>query len=157
MAIKRVSIIEVKDTRVAVLEHRGAPALIGESVRRFIAWRHGAGLPPALSATFNILYDDPIHTAPKDFRLDLCAAIDHDVAPNNAGVVTKVIPGGRCAVLRLISSQPNLGTAGRMLYQDWLPASGENLRDFPLYCQRVSFFPEVPVHEAVTDLFLPLK
>jgi AraC family transcriptional regulator len=29
--------------------------------------------------------------------------------------------------------------------------------DFPLYCQRLSFFPEVPAHEAVADLFLPLK
>ncbi|MHC2579459.1 hypothetical protein ACVMHR_004198 [Bradyrhizobium diazoefficiens] len=30
-------------------------------------------------------------------------------------------------------------------------------RNFPIYCQRRSFFPEVPEHEAVGDLFLPLK
>jgi len=30
-------------------------------------------------------------------------------------------------------------------------------RDFPLYCQRLTFFPEVPEHEAVAELFLPLK
>jgi len=38
-----------------------------------------------------------------------------------------------------------------------LPGSGAELRDFPLYVQRVKFFPEVPEHEAVTDAFLPLK
>jgi AraC family transcriptional regulator len=39
----------------------------------------------------------------------------------------------------------------------WLPASGEEARDLPIYCQRLSFFPEVPEHETVADLFLPLK
>jgi len=29
--------------------------------------------------------------------------------------------------------------------------------DFPIYCQRLSFFPEVPEHETVADLFLPLR
>ena len=43
------------------------------------------------------------------------------------------------------------------LYGRWLPASGEEARDFPLYAQRVRFFPDVPEHEAVTDVFLPLK
>ena len=32
-----VKIVETKDIRVAVLEHRGDPATIGDSVRRFIA------------------------------------------------------------------------------------------------------------------------
>jgi AraC family transcriptional regulator len=33
---------------------------------------------------------------------------------------------------------------------------GEALRDFPVFFQRVIFFPDVPEHEAVTDVFLPL-
>src|SRR5262249_33293578 len=32
---EEVRIVEVTDTRVAVLEHRGDPALIGDSIRRF--------------------------------------------------------------------------------------------------------------------------
>lgn len=47
--------------------------------------------------------------------------------------------------------------AALFLYRDWLPASGEEARDFPIYCQRLSFFPEVPEHEAVAELFLPLR
>jgi hypothetical protein len=30
------------------------------------------------------------------------------------------------------------------------------LRDFPIYLQRVKFFPDVPENEAITDVFLPL-
>jgi AraC family transcriptional regulator len=36
-------------------------------------------------------------------------------------------------------------------------ANSSGVCDFPIYCQRLSFFPEVPEHEAVAELFLPLK
>lgn len=151
-----VRLVEVEDTRVAVLEHRGDPALIGDSIRRFIAWRKSVGLPPRLSATFNILHDDPAKAAPDEFRLDLCAATERSIMENDAGVVAGTIPGGRCALLRHTGSEAALRAALHYLYADWLPRSGEELRGFPLYVQRVSFFPEVPESEAVTDIFLPL-
>jgi len=59
--------------------------------------------------------------------------------------------------LRVVGSSDDLEPAALFLYRNWLPASGEETRDFPLYCQRVSFFPDVPEHEAITDLFLPLR
>jgi len=152
-----VSTIDFKATAVAVLEHRGAPALLGDSIRKFIEWRKHNALPPRSSATFNILYDDPTHVAPSDYRFDLCAATARPVAPNPQGVVSKTIPEGRCAVLRLTGSDDRLETAIRFLYSQWLPQSGEELRDFPLFLQRVKFFPDVAEHEAVLDIFLPLK
>ena len=152
-----VKIVVFETTRIAVLEHRGDPRLLGDSVRRFIEWRKQNHLPPRLSATFNILYDDPAETPPEDYRLDLCAATERPVAENPFGVVEKTIPGGRCAVLRHVGSDDTLGAAVAYLYATWLPASGEEPRDFPLYLQRVRFFPDVPEHEAVIDIFLPLK
>lgn len=154
---EQVQIASFTDTRVAVLEHRGDPRQLGDSIRKFIAWRKANRLPPRISATFNILYDDPSSTEPDAFRLDLCAATAQDIAPNEFGILTRVIPGGRCAVLRHVGSDDNLGDALQFLYTEWLPHSGEELRDFPLYVQRVKFFPEVPEHEAVTDAYLPLK
>jgi AraC family transcriptional regulator len=156
-ASEAIRIVEVEETRIAVLEHRGDPALIGDTIRRFIVWRREAGVPPKASATFNILYDDPDNTPPEAFRLDLCAATGRDVPPSRAGIVMKSIPAGRCAVLRHTGSEESFGDAIRYLYAVWLPQSGEELRDVPLYCQRVTFFPDVPEHEAVTDIFLPLK
>jgi AraC family transcriptional regulator len=55
--------------------------------------------------------------------------------------VQKLIPGGRCAVLRHIGSEDHLGETVSFLYSQWLPQSGEELRDFPLYFQRVLVFP----------------
>jgi AraC family transcriptional regulator len=154
--IDQVKIIATEDQRVALLEHRGDPALLGDTIRRFIAWRRAAGLPPRRSATFNIWYNDPQRVAPEAFRLGLCAATDGEIAPNSAGVVPAMIPGGRCAVLRHVGTDASLQAAAEFLYAVWLPASGKALRDFPPYCQRLSFYPDVPEQEAVTDIFLPL-
>jgi AraC family transcriptional regulator len=153
----QVRIVDFPATSGAVLEHSGDPALIGDSIRCFIAWRKRAGLPPKNSATFNILHVDPESAAPEDYRLDLCAATERPVSPNDEGVGSGIIPAGRCAVLRLIGSSDNLRPGVSFLYADWLPRSGEELRDFPIYAQRVSFFPDVAESEAVTDIFLPLK
>ena len=67
------------------------------------------------------------------------------------------IPAGRCALLRHVGSDDQLGRSIRYLYANWLPASGEELRDFPLFMRRVTFFPDVPDSEAVTDIYLPLR
>jgi AraC family transcriptional regulator len=152
-----VKLVTCEDTRVAALEHRGDPNLIGDSIRKFIAWRRENRVTRELSATFNILYCDPEQTPREQFRLDICAATARAVAPNELGVIEKVIPGGRCAVLRHTGSDDTLAAAIHFLYSIWLPASGEEPRDFPLYLQRVAFFPDVPEHEAVSDLFLPLR
>lgn len=76
---------------------------------------------------------------------------------NDAGVVAKVIPAGRCAKLRHIGSDETLDAAIRFLYAQWLPQSGEELRDFPLFVERCTFFPDVPEHQAVVDIYLPLR
>lgn len=156
-ARQEVRIVQFNETRVAVLEHRGDPQLIGDSVRTFIEWRRLNHLHPKISATFNIVYDDPDTVAPEDYRFDICAATDKEIAGNEFGVVGKIIPGGRCAVLRHIGSDDTLADTVRYLYAEWLPQSGEELRDFPLFFQRVKFFPDVPENEAVIDVFLPLR
>lgn len=153
----KIKIINFKETRVATLEHRGDPKLIGESIRKFIEWRKQNNLSPKVSATFNIVYDDLIDTNPDDYRFDLCASTTREVTNNAFGIIEKRIPAGRCAVLRHVGSDDNLREAVTYLYSVWLPQSGEEVRDFPLYFQRVSFFPDVAEYEAITDIFLPIK
>jgi AraC family transcriptional regulator len=153
----QVQVVNVDATRIAVLEHRGDPNLLGESIRTFIAWRKQNQLHPSRHATFNLLYDDPEQVPREAYRFDLCVAFEGELEPNASGIVTKVIPAGRCAVLRHVGSDDTLGQSIAWLYAQWLPASGEEPRDFPLYLQRVRFFPDVAEHEAVTDIFLPLK
>ena len=155
--IEDVKIAMFEETRIAVLRHQGDPNRIGDSIRKFIEWRKQNKLHPSVSATFNLLYDDLHKTPPAEFRLDLCAAIDRPLAENAAGVVESMIPRGRCAVLRHVGSDDAFDASFAFLYSVWLPQSGEELRDFPLFLQRVKFFPDVPAHEAIVDIFLPLR
>lgn len=152
-----VRIVDFPETPVAMLTHQGDPTLLGETIRKFIAWRKSAGLSPRNSATFNLLYGDPDETDPADFRLDLCAATSLPVADNDAGVVSARIPAGRCAVLRHTDGDLTLKRAFDFLYGVWLPNSGHEPRDFPPFLQRISFYPDVPENQAVCDIFLPLQ
>jgi AraC family transcriptional regulator len=154
---ENVNIVDFPETHVAALESSGDPAQLADAIRRFIEWRKQNKLPPRVSATFNIVHASDGDASPEHHGYDLCAATNRAVAENAFGVVDKVIPGGRCAVLRHVGSDDTLGESVKYLYATWLPASGEELRDFPLYFQRVRFFPDVPEHEAVTDVFLPLR
>lgn len=152
-----VTIREVPTTKVAIMEHRGSPATLGATIQRFIAWRKARGLHPSTSPTFNVWRSERDPASPADYSTDLCVGTDQPIGANGEGIKAGEIPGGRCAVLRVVGYTDNLEPAALFLYRDWLPDSGEETRDFPLYCQRLSFFPDVPEHETVAELFLPLK
>ncbi len=151
-----VTLRDFPDTRVAILSHVGDMASIGDTIRRFIAWRRANRLSPADHATFNIFHSDPHALADGPVRIDLCVATYRDF-PAADGVTIGMIPGGRCAVLRVTGHADDLEAPALHLYRDWLPASGEELRDAPLFCQRVRFYPEVAERDAITDLMLPLR
>ena len=154
----QVKIIDFAPAKVAVIEHRGPPELVNQTVGRFIAWRKESGLSPVASArTFGLAYDNPETTAPEKFRFDVCGTVDVDVPSNNYGIVTKAIEGGRCAVVRHHGSHARIGESIYPLYREWLPNSGEELRDFPLYFHYLNLIPATPEHELITDIYLPLK
>ncbi|RUU58314.1 AraC family transcriptional regulator [Mesorhizobium sp. M2C.T.Ca.TU.002.02.1.1] len=153
-----VTIREVPPTPVAIMEHRGDRATLGDTIQRFIAWRKAAGLSPETSPTFNVFRSERCPAAAADYSMDICVGTDQPIAADDRQMKAGVIPGGRCAVLRYPGNTNNLEPAALYLYREWLPASGEEARDFPIYCQRrLSFLPELSVPEIIVELFLPLK
>lgn len=151
-----VRIIDFPQTRVAVLEHHGAPEFEHESVRKLIAWRIENRLPPDRHRTYGVHYFDLGKTPPEQYRLDLCISVQHEILPNPYGVINKFIPAGRCAIARHLGPRDNI-TAAAYLYEKWLPDSGETLRDFPLFFHYVNVGPGVHEHDMITDVYLPLR
>ena len=96
-------------------------------------------------------------TSPDEYRLDLCVSTDQPINTNEEHIEAGMIPGGRRAVLKVAHNTDDLEPAALYLCRDWLPASGEEARDFPLYCRYLIFFPEAPEHAAVAELFLHQK
>ncbi|OLL32412.1 AraC family transcriptional regulator [Burkholderia sp. SRS-W-2-2016] len=153
----QVRIVDFADTRVAALEHVGPPGLVNESVRKFIDWRKQSGQsPPASNRSFGIPRSNPDTTPGEQFRFDICGEIGEAVAPNGFGVRELVIPGGRCAVVRHTGSTDHIGETIYPIYRDWLPGSGEELRDQPLFFHYLSVFPETPLDQWQTDIYIPL-
>lgn len=154
-----VTIRDVPSTPVAILEHRGDRATIGSTIERFKAWGKAAALSPETGRpSFMVFRSERCPANPADYSMDLCVGTDQPIEANEAGMKAGVIPGGRCAVLRYPGNTNNLEPAALYLYRDWLPDSGEEAGDFPIYCQRrLSPIPGMAANEVVLELFLPLK
>lgn len=153
-----VKIVDFEETRVGLLEHRGAPERVNDSVMVFIDWRQSSGLSPvSTSRTFGLVYHDPASVEPEAFRFDICGEVDAPVPANPQGVKDGMIPGGRCAVLRHHGPHERIGEKIYDLYRDWLPESGEELRDAHLFFHYLNLRTEVPEHALITDIYLPLR
>ena len=153
----QVRIADFSATRVAALEHCGPVGLVNESVRTFIDWRkHSGQSPRSSSRTFGIPRSNPDTTPAEAFRFDICGEIGEPVAPNDYGVRELVIPGGRCAVVRHVGSTDHIDETIHPIYRDWLPASGEELRDQPLFFHYLSVYPDTPQDQWQTDIYIPL-
>lgn len=50
-----------------------------------------------------------------------------------------------------------LNTTAVWLFEVWLPASGEVLRDSPIFFHYVNVGPNVREHEMITDVYLPVR
>lgn len=154
-----VTIRDVPAMSVAIMEHRGDRATVGSTVERFKSWCKLAGLSPETGRpSFMVFRSERCPANPADYSVDLCVGTDQPIEPDDNGMKAGEIPGGRCAVLRYPGNSNNLEPAALYLYREWLPDSGEEARDFPIYCQRrLSPIPEVPAHEVVVELLLPLR
>lgn len=151
----QVDIVNFPETAVAAVEHLGSTANVYETTRKLVEWRRANRVPPGSAATYGI-HHDLRATAESGYRLDICVAYALPVAPNDFGVVSKRIPGGRCARVRHQGSREHIPLV-QTLYSEWLPASGEALRDFPIFFRYVNVGPDVAEHDMITDVYLPLQ
>ena len=152
-----VRIVLFPETRMAALEHRGAPAQEHATVRRLVAWKLARGLgDPARHRSYGLHYTDPRTTPPQAYRADFCLSVDEDVPPNPDGIRTLVVPAMRCAFARDVGSRSD-NQAARHLVDVWLPYSGEVPADAPLIFHYVNVGPQVRPADMVTDVYLPLR
>ncbi|WP_428772559.1 AraC family transcriptional regulator [Vibrio sp.] len=153
-----VSLVDMPPQQLAVIEHYGDPKRVLETAAKFIEWRKSTGLSPLdNSKTFGIPYSDPAETPEEEFRFDICGTIDGDVPDNAFGVKSGWLPGGRFAVARHFGSHDNIGDTVYALYRQWLPESGEQLRDFPCFFHYHNFVHQVNECDLITDVYLPLQ
>jgi AraC family transcriptional regulator len=152
-----VELIQFPSLSLAVLPHKGAPDQLGNSLLNFINWRKQKGLSPDKCRTFNIAYT-PLDIEPQaDFRLDLAVELNHQVPLDHPDMERSTIAGGLCARIIHKGDDQGLEPAVLYLYGPWLNESGYQLRDAPLFLERKTFYPAVPMHQRETHIYLPLQ
>lgn len=153
-----VTIKNIKARRLAVLEHRGDPRKVGDSVNRLISWAktQTISLKPKAGDAFGFGYDDPQTTPPEAFRFDLGITAPEQLKLEGE-IIEKRLPAGRYAVAIHKGSRNNMGDTVYGLYRDWLPESGEELGDLPCIFCYYNFDHEVAETELLTECWLLLK
>ena len=144
--------------RLAVLEHRGAPNKLGESIHKLISWAkaQSVNLKPETGEAFGFAYDDPKQVLAADFRFDLAITIPKSLKLEG-GVVEKELPAGRYAVAIHRGSRENISDTVYELYRNWLPNSKEELAELPCIFCYYNFDHEVAETELLTECWLLLK
>ena len=145
--------------RLAVLEHRGDPKKVADSVNKLINWAKAQpfDLKPKPGEAFGFAYDDPKTTPPEKFRFDLAITVPEQVQLNGDIIEEKRLPAGRYAVAVHKGSRDNIGDTIYGMYRDWLPSSGEDLGELPCIFSYYNFDHEVAETELVTECWLLLK
>lgn len=153
-----VAIKNMKARRLAVLEHRGDPKFLGDSVNKLINWAKAqpVNLKPKAGEAFGFAYDDPNLTPAADFRFDLGITIPEQLTLKGE-VIEKRLPAGRYAVATHKGSRENISDVVYALYRNWLPHSGEELADLPCIFCYYNFDHEVAETELLTECWLLLK
>lgn len=158
-AIKmNVDIKNAKEKRLAVIEHRGDPQGVANSVNKLINWAKSQPmkLKPKPGEAFAFAYDDPKTTPAEEFRFDLGITIPEGLSLKGE-IVEKWLPAGRYAIALHKGSRDNIGDTVYALYRDWLPNSNEELGDLPCIFCYYNFDHEVSETELLTECWLLLK
>lgn len=151
--------IEKKDKiRLAMIEHRGSPHSIPESVDKLVTWAkaQSVSLKPQPGNAFAFGYDDPNTTPPDEFRLDLGIKIPDHIQVSGE-IVEKYLPAGRYAVAMHKGSRNQLDKTVYPMYREWLPNSGEQLGELPCIFCYYNFEHDVAETELLTECWLLLK
>ncbi|MDD2237751.1 MAG: AraC family transcriptional regulator [Kiritimatiellae bacterium] len=103
-----------------------------------------------------ISHDDPCITPEDKLRYDACITMKAEVQPEGeAGVQT--IPGGRYAIFMHKGSYDTLLETYGFIFGQWLPESGEKLRDFPSFEKYLNDPHSTPPEQLLTEIHVPLQ
>ncbi|WNO03950.1 AraC family transcriptional regulator [Rhodoferax mekongensis] len=142
---------------IAVVEHFGSPSLEYLTAKRLNQWKDRYMRDsPSMGNSFAIYHTRRYAVEARLHRVDFGVEVDFPVQPNVYGVVSKVLPSCRCAILRDVGGR-YLSNAIDYLQDTWLKTSGEELSGLPVFYHYLNVGPELKAAEMITDVYLPLK
>jgi AraC family transcriptional regulator len=94
----------------------------------------------------------------KEVRFDAGVVFADGVKPAATdGLAYQTLPGGRWAIFRHVGPYDTLWQTWQAIYRDWLPASGQELRDAVPFEDYVDDPSQVAPEQLQTDIYIPIK
>lgn len=150
-----VEVREEPARRVVGVAHEGAYHQIGGAFRRLSDIVSERGLWPQVNAFMGVYLDDPNEVPPSDLRSMAAVSVPEQM-PLPDGLEQMHLAGGRHAVLRMSGPYDDLPAAYQWLYGQWLPGSGERLRDAPSLEIYLNDPGSVASAELLTEICVPV-
>jgi AraC family transcriptional regulator len=151
-----VAIVTVPLTRLAVIDHVGPYILIGKAFDKLYATLGSRNLITGGMRSIAIFHDDPTVVAEAALRSQAGIAID-GAFPVEAPLERAEIPQGPCAVLKHKGPYSDMKAAYDWFFGDWLPQSGREPADAPVFEEYLNNPRDTPPPELRTDIYLPLR
>jgi len=144
------------DTRVVFARHIGAYAAVGSAWQKLYAFAGPRQLLGPATTHIGISRDVPTLTATDQLRYDACITLDHDV-PASGEIGVQTIRGGCFAVFLHAGPYEAFGSTYDAIYRDWLPASGAQLRDAPVFELYLNNPDTAAPADLRTEIWIPLE
>ena len=142
-------------TTVAFVRHIGPYEAVGSAWEKICAFAGQRGLFGPATALIGISHDTPNITAAGQLRYDACVTLSGDLAPEGE-IGVQTIAGGRYAVFLHAGPYEQFSDTYDAIFRDWLPGSGEALRDAPSFERYLNSPERTPPAALRTEIWIPL-
>jgi len=142
--------------RVAAVPHTGPYPEIGSAFEKLSAIISSRGLWPAVRGGVAVYYGDPAAIEAKALCSHAGFVMD-EAAEMPARLDEVLLDAGPAAVLHFKGPYAGLEAAYGYIYGTWLPGSGREPADAPVYEVYLNGPSDVPPEELLTDIVVPLK
>ncbi|MBI3900172.1 MAG: GyrI-like domain-containing protein [Gammaproteobacteria bacterium] len=151
-----IAIKTVPTTKVIAVEHIGGYMQIGKAFDTLYGWLGARQLITPGMRSAGIYFDDPTAVAEDELRSCACVITNENVTVE-LPLKSVEIAGGRYATLRHKGPYADMRAAYQWLYGVWLPQSGEEAANAPIFEEYLNNPRDTAPTELLTDIYLPLR
>lgn len=151
-----VTIETMPPQRCASIDHTGSYMAIDYAMGRLLGELAARRILPAQPAMIGVFFDDPDLGPEDELRSRACVPVS-DQTEIPAPMVETVLAAGAYAKLSYTGPYADMRDAYRWLLGVWLPVSGREPADAPIFEAYLNDPREVPQSELRTDIHLPLE
>ncbi|CAM3994904.1 AraC family transcriptional regulator [Bordetella tumulicola] len=141
---------------LVTLAHSGDYQQIGMTFDRLFLLASSRELIGPATRSFGVYYDDPDQVPVDQLRARAGVTLPDERDVDTAVFEPFSLPATPCAVLEYIGPYSEIEAAYHWLFSEWLPASGYETRDFPMWEEYVNDPKVTPAAELKTRIYLPL-